>query len=111
MIGNLAPPSKLTRTTAVDGKPTTDIPYGRLPRLERLRVSGKLDDEEENSGAEGDVETKSKRRGEREKKKMRGRDKSLKKYLRRHRKNVIDPATVLASFSFFLHNVYLTTSH
>jgi U3 small nucleolar RNA-associated protein 7 len=74
-------------------------------------VSGKLNDEDENSGAEGDVETKSKRRGEREKKKMRGRDKSLKKYLRRHRKNVIDPATVLASFSFVLHNVYLTPSH
>jgi len=104
MIGNLAPPSKLTTsTTALDGKPRSDIPYARLPRLERLRVSGKIDNTEEKSedDEEGDEEARSKRREEREKKKMRGKNKSMKRYLRKHRKNVIDPTTVLASYTFF----------
>ena len=112
MIGNLAPASKLTTTTVSVGKPPTGIPYARLPRLERLRVSGKIDNTEEKSDeddGDGDVEAKSKRREEREKKRMRGKNKSMKRYLRKHRKNVIDPATVLA-LTYFSWSVFYVNS-
>ncbi|KAH9855547.1 BING4CT-domain-containing protein [Lenzites betulinus] len=91
-IGSLAAPAKLS--TAVDG--AHDIPYARLPRYERLRVSGKADETEEgddtragDSDDAGGPSTLSK--AEKEKKKMRGKNKSLKRYLRKQRKNVIDP--------------------
>ncbi|KIM42092.1 hypothetical protein M413DRAFT_444560 [Hebeloma cylindrosporum] len=96
MVGNLAPPSKLTVTT-FDGKPAVEVPYARLPRIERLRVSGKIDETEDNSGDEGGVngeEGKKLSKEEREKRKTRGKGKSLKRYLRKQRKNVIDPAAV-----------------
>lgn len=105
MIGNLEAPSKLTTATASDEKSSSGIPYARLPRLERLRVSGKLDDTEEKSDEDEDVERRTERREEREereKKKMRGKNKSLKRYLRKHRKNVIDPTTVITFQSIFL---------
>lgn len=99
-VGSLAPPPKLT--TAVNDK--HDIPFARLPRLERLRIEGKAEeteidaDADEVGGAneeEGVVSTNDKRSvGEREKKRMRGRGKSLKRYLRKQRKNVIDPTAV-----------------
>ncbi|KAF8154849.1 BING4CT-domain-containing protein [Crassisporium funariophilum] len=95
-IGTLAPPSKLTVTT-FDGKPPVEIPYARLPRMERLRVSGKADETEEHSGEEGDGEDgngKKESTEEREKRKMRGKGKSLKRYLRKQRKNVVDPAAL-----------------
>lgn len=106
MIGNLAPPSKLTETT-FDGKPSVAVPYARLPRIERLRVNGKIDETEvPGSGDEGDAADGAKKesREEREKRKMRGKGKSLKRYLRKQRKNVIDPAAVSSpsSFSNFL---------
>jgi len=41
-----------------------------------------------------DEATKKMNREEREKRKMRGKGKSLKRYLRKQRKNVIDPAAV-----------------
>ncbi|TFK32296.1 BING4CT-domain-containing protein [Crucibulum laeve] len=99
-IGSLAPPSKLTTSTTFDGKPPVDIPYSRLPRMERLKVSGKADttevvesgDEAVDSG-EGD-HGKKESREEREKRKMRGKGKSLKRYLRKQRKNVVDPTAV-----------------
>jgi hypothetical protein len=81
-VGGLAPPSKLT--TAIDGKP--DLPFARLPRLERLRVSGKADETEvadadvdagEDEDATGEGAQNS--RAEKEKKKMRGKNKSLKR--------------------------------
>ncbi|KAF8174404.1 BING4CT-domain-containing protein [Pholiota molesta] len=95
-VGNLAPPSKMT-TTTFDGKPEVAVPYARLSRLERLRVSGKIDETEEHSGddavdAEGDAKKATKE--EREKRKMRGKGKSLKRYLRKQRKNVVDPAAI-----------------
>jgi U3 small nucleolar RNA-associated protein 7 len=93
MVGNLAPPSKLTVTT-FDGKPPVEVPYARLPRIERLRVSGKIDETEDNSEDEGGEEGKKLSREEREKRKTRGKGKSLKRYLRKQRKNVIDPAAV-----------------
>ena len=50
LVGSLAPPSKLT--TAVEaagsgaGAGSGAVPFARLPRLERLRVSGKADETE-----------------------------------------------------------------
>ena len=69
-------------------------------------MSGKIDNTEEKNedddddDDDGDVERRSKRREEREKQKMRGKNKSMKRYLRKHRKNVIDPATVLVLTHF-----------
>ena len=110
-VGSLAPPSKLTTETTFDGKPTVEIPYARLPRLERLKVSGKADETEVDNEDE-DPSGKIQSREEREKRKMRGKGKSLKRllvllhllslpdplcrYLRKQRKNVIDPAAVSA---------------
>lgn len=99
-IGSLAPPSKLT--TAVNDN--HGIPFARLPRLERLRIQGKADETEIDAAAEG-IEDADEQEGanangqkvsnqQREKKKMRGRGKSLKRYLRKQRKNVIDPTAV-----------------
>lgn len=82
-VGSLAPPSKLTTGD-------TDIPFARLPRLDRLKVSGKADETEELSDGEADAgETgagaddsgKKHDREEREKRKMRGKGKSLKRYV------------------------------
>ncbi|KAI0759405.1 BING4CT-domain-containing protein [Trametes elegans] len=98
-IGSLAPPPKLS--TAVDGG--HDIPYARLPRYERLRVSGKADETEEadadsdGSAGEGEEGEKARRgasKAEKEKKKMRGKNKTLKRFLRKQRKNVVDPRAV-----------------
>ncbi|KAI0646037.1 BING4CT-domain-containing protein [Trametes meyenii] len=101
-IGSLAPPPKLS--TAVEG--AHDIPYARLPRYERLRVAGKADETEDRAdddddgtddegGADGQGQG---RRGpskaEKEKKKMRGKNKTLKRFLRKQRKNVVDPRAV-----------------
>lgn len=96
-VGSLAPTPKLT--TAVDDK--SELPFARLPRLERLRVSGKADETEEDGDAAGDNESgeegaKPLSKAEKEKKKMRGKNKSLKRYLRKQRKNVIDPKAVSA---------------
>lgn len=95
---------------------TTDIPqkrvnlettpYARLPRMERLKVSGKADLSEEvgsdAEGGDGDSDEEGGEGGEgkkgekkvKEKNKMRGKNKSLKRHLRKKRKNIIDPATV-----------------
>ncbi|KAJ3913948.1 BING4CT-domain-containing protein [Lentinula edodes] len=76
-----------------------EIPFSRLPRAERLRVSGKADLTEElhsdAESADGSDDTRKKVDNEaQEKRKMRGKGKSLKRYLRKQRKNVIDPAAV-----------------
>ena len=105
MIGNLAPPSKLTTGTTNEGKPVSEIPYARLPRLERLKVSGKADTTEENSGDENEVDGKKESHEEREKRKMRGKGKSLSRYLRKQRKNVVDPAAVNTISFFFLYAI------
>lgn len=70
-----------------------EVPFGRLSRIERLRVSGKVDrteEHDESSEIEGGEKGKEAEK-EREKKKARGRNKSLKRYLRKQRKNVVDP--------------------
>lgn len=83
-VGSLAPEPKLT--TAVDDK--SGLPFARMPRLERLRVSGKADETEDGDvqGAEGDAEGQDgddkpvrMSKAEKEKKKMRGKNKSLKR--------------------------------
>ncbi|KAI0794817.1 BING4CT-domain-containing protein [Abortiporus biennis] len=95
-VGSLAPEPKLTTAT----HDTHDIPFSRLPRMERLRVSGKADETEDVSGGEiegedDDGETKHRSsKAEKEKKKMRGKNKSIKRYLRKQRKNVVDPRAV-----------------
>lgn len=66
-------------------------------------MSGKVDTTEDvdsvdeamgEDEGEGSKEKKEKLREEKEKKRMRGKNKSMKRYLRKQRKNVIDPATV-----------------
>ena len=99
MVGNLAPPSKLTTGTS-DGKSAAAIPYARLPRIERLKISGKADTTEDNSGDEREVDGEKESREEREKRRMRGKGKSLSRYLRKQRKNVIDPTAVRFSLFF-----------
>lgn len=97
-VGSLALPSKLTTDT-------TSIPFARLPRIQRLKVSGKADETEEvESDVEGDHGKKESRK-EREKRKMRGKGKSLKRYLRKQRKNVIDPTVVSRYTSRCIRNL------
>ncbi|KAI0643192.1 NUC141 domain-containing protein [Trametes meyenii] len=83
-IGSLARPPKLS--TAVEG--AHDIPYARLPRTSAC-VTG------DEGGADGQGQG---RRGpskaEKEKKKMRGKNKTLKRFLRKQRKNIVDPRAV-----------------
>ena len=105
VIGSLAPPSKLTyaNSTSNSGKQKVhvegDVPFRTLPRLERLKGLGTADeteptrDDEEGSGDETGGE-KSQKRIPKEKMKMRGKGKALKRYLKKKRKNVIEPSTV-----------------
>jgi U3 small nucleolar RNA-associated protein 7 len=82
-VGSLAPPSKLTGGTNDDGR-SAEVPFARLPRLERLRVQGKADETELTENEEDanlDVDAKKIAREEREKKKMRGKNKSLKRFV------------------------------
>ena len=101
MVGNLAPPSKLTTGTTSEGKPLDAIPFSRLPRMERLKVSGKADTTEDISEDEREVDGKKESREEREKRRMRGKGKSLGRYLRKQRKNVIDPAAVSNTMIYY----------
>ena len=93
-VGSMAPPTKLT--TDINGKP--DIPFARLPRQHRLKLQGRADETEEVSEEEEGEEGKTVRKGEKEKKRMRGKNKAMKRYLRKQRKNVIDPKAVRISF-------------
>jgi hypothetical protein len=108
-VGSLAPPSKLTytNTTAASDKSGRqkapvegDILFRNLPRLERLRVQGKADEteiieESEEEDSSNDVNGgKTDKRVEKEKMKMRGKGKALKRYLKKKRKNIIEPSTV-----------------
>lgn len=61
-----------------------EIPFARLPRLERLRASGKADETEvdnEDDGDDDDPNGKKHSREVREKLKMRGKGKSLKRFV------------------------------
>jgi len=94
-LGRYAPQSKPTGGIDPDA-----LPFARQPRLNRLRIQGKADETEDVSEGESAVEcpedtsnTKRDLLG-RERRKMRGKGKSLKRYLRKQRKNVIDPKAV-----------------
>ena len=86
--------------------------YRKLPRLERLRASGKADESEvidpldakvdEEVSGEGfnglsEKEKKAKREDVKKRMKMRGKDKSMARFLKKKRANVLDPATVRIS--------------
>ncbi|CAK5274216.1 unnamed protein product [Mycena citricolor] len=88
-IGSLASETKDTLvSTMTGGNPT---PFSRLSRIDRLRASGHAD--ETDTLDPDDLEFKGTRE-EKERKKMRGKGKSLSRYLRKQRKNVIDPTAV-----------------
>ena len=98
-VGSMAPPTNLT--TGIDGKSGT--PFARLPRQRRLKLQGRADETEEVSeGEEGDEgeEGVTSRKEEKEKKRMRGKNKAMKRYLRKQRKNVIDPKAVCFGLVF-----------
>jgi len=84
-VGSLAPPSKLTTETTFDGKPIKEIPFARLPRMDRLEVSGKADETEVANEGEDAVDGSGNKlsKEERERKKQRGKGKSLKRLVTR----------------------------
>jgi len=92
-VGSMAPPTKLT--TDINGK--TDVPFARLPRQHRLKIQGRADETEEVSGEEDGGEGKVDKAKSDEKRRMRGKNKAMKRYLRKQRKNVIDPKAVRIS--------------
>lgn len=94
--GSLVPPAKLTLPGG-EGK-VPEVPFARLPRIDRLKVAGKYDvtevdtsdDENRNFTSEGDGEDKEGRKTkdpvkkelkERVKKKMRGKNKAMKRFV------------------------------
>lgn len=89
-IGQLAEPGHVPFTTA-------ELPFSKKPRLDRLRELGRADESpaSDDEGEEGgNEEERSARREEKTKMKMRGKGKSMKRYLKKKRKNVIDPSSV-----------------
>ncbi|CAE6492073.1 unnamed protein product [Rhizoctonia solani] len=92
-VGQLAEPGHVPFTTP-------ELPFRQKPRLDRLRELGNADESPASDGEEADGnahEGDEKGRQPKEKKekmKMRGKGKSLKRYLKKKRKNVIDPSTV-----------------
>ena len=88
MVGNLVPPSK----TTFDGKPAVKAHYAELPCVERLRVSGKIEETEDNRGDEGGPN------GEERKRVKRAREANDERS--RRRKNVIDRAVVCFDIDF-----------
>ncbi len=78
--------------------------FRQLGRLERLKVSGKAQDDDGQVGNGDDDDNDDNDDGgeisikEKEKRKMRGKGKSMKRYLKKKKKNVIDPALVCVSF-------------
>ncbi|KAG9097882.1 Small subunit (SSU) processome component [Ceratobasidium sp. 370] len=91
-IGQLAEPGHVPFTTP-------ELPFRRKPRLDRLRDLGRADESpasEEEAGAEEneDAEEGKATPKIKEKMKMRGKGKSMKRYLKKKRKNVIDPGSV-----------------
>jgi U3 small nucleolar RNA-associated protein 7 len=82
--------------------------YRQLSRVERLKLDGKAEgslgnedggDVEGEEGEDGEAEGKGGKK-EKEKYKMRGKSGSMKKYLRKKKKNVIDPSLVSVPLRF-----------
>lgn len=105
-VGSITLPTK--STTDIDGK--TDVPFARLPRQHRLKLQGRADETEEISEEEENGEEGKAARKEEEKRRMRGRNKAIKRYLRKQRKNVIDPKAVRISLlRFFIPSLTTCT--
>ncbi|KAF9521158.1 hypothetical protein BS47DRAFT_1335263 [Hydnum rufescens UP504] len=99
-VGKLAPQkSALPEEVMTEGVPM----YSRLSRVDRLKASRKADEDAEvEGGVEVEVEVEVEGKApltsaggeKKEKLKQRGKGKSLKRYLRKKRKNVIDPSII-----------------
>jgi len=96
LLGSFAPQSKLT-----EGKDPGTVPFARQPRLDRLRMQGKADETDGVSESDAVVESPAcssdspnRDRMGPERRKTRGKGKSLKRYLRKQRKNVINPKAI-----------------
>ncbi|KAF8496406.1 BING4CT-domain-containing protein [Russula emetica] len=94
-LGGFAPQRQLT-----EGTDKGTMSFARQPRLHRLHIQGKADETEDASEDEVVMESSvgssnpSKRDREGQgKRKTSGKDKRLKQYLRKQRKNVVDPRT------------------
>lgn len=86
-----------------EGKVDETLIHRKQPRLQRLKSTGKVDEiellnqeDEEEVSEEGGGENGERRElpEKKQKKKMRGKNTSMKRYLKKKRKNVIDPTTV-----------------
>ncbi|GJJ13060.1 hypothetical protein Clacol_007309 [Clathrus columnatus] len=99
-IGSLAPLDKSTHTVNMTQRSGSDksAPFRTLLRIDRLQTSGKLVEEPAEAiedGNERNEEQLTSRNNEmKEKKRMRGKDKALKRYLKKKRKNVIDKSVL-----------------
>lgn len=96
-LGSLAPATKLTHLP----QPTKPVPFSKLPRIDRLKANDAIEDDpadlapsSDDELAADDDEGRKRARVEKETKKMRGKNKSLKRFLRKKKKNVVDPTTV-----------------
>jgi len=88
MLGGLREPAKVDE----------GLVYRKQPRIQRLKATGKADEteipDEDGENSNRSEEENSVGREKRGARKMRGRDKSMKRYLRKKRKNVIDATMV-----------------
>lgn len=116
----MVPTPKLTLPGG-EGK-VPEVPFAQMPRMDRLKVAGKYDlteepesDEEVDGDEKDDGEMESAMGKGAEKKelkksvknKMRGKNKSMKRYLRKHRRNVIDPQTVCYVTLYWIRGVLI----
>jgi hypothetical protein len=109
-LGRMADPKK-------EAYSEKETPFYKKPRVERLRLLGKSGEEvdaaikaeQEEAGDDSDdadgVQVGKKLKVEKLKHKMRGRDKGVKKFLRKKRKNVVDPALVSCCISGAVRNL------
>ncbi|CAE6457232.1 unnamed protein product, partial [Rhizoctonia solani] len=91
---------------------TPELPFRQKPRLDRLRDLGKADESPVSEEEGGDVNAdeggeQASRPKEKDKMKMRGKGKSLKRYLRKKRKNVVDPSTLVCDDAYDYATVML----
>jgi len=104
-LGSIAPTTKFTHLP----QSTKPVPFAKLPRLDRLKANDAIEDDpadlapssDEEGLAADDDEGRKRARVEKETKKMRGKNKSLKRFLRKKKKNVVDPTTVRPLSAFY----------
>lgn len=109
LIGKLDKKIALAGTNAnEDAFGYKEVTFNKKTRMDRLVAEGKnVEEEDESSGEEDEDEEARKRRREGKiekadaKKRARGRNSTLKKMLRKRKRNVVDPQTVSHLFSSF----------